>query len=84
MNSEERFEAIAQQYETVADELQLAIDHLHDVAMHFRNAELARAGAHAFSTQGHIKKAETLLSELAVLQAENSFARSTKRRQKGI
>jgi len=72
MSQDAFLEDVAKQYEELAVELELAVAHCHTVATHFRNKELARAGAHGFSIHGHMKKAEEMLTNLAKLHAEKS------------
>lgn len=68
----EPFEGIACRYEEVVAELELAIAHLKTTAAHFREKELARAGAHAFAVTGHLKKAEQKMDALAILHANHA------------
>lgn len=77
MSNQRFLEDIAKQYEDLAIELELAVAHCHDVAAHFRNKELARAGAHGYSVHGHMKKAEEMLTKLAKLHAEKSVPNQT-------
>jgi hypothetical protein len=48
--------------------------HAHTAAMHFRNREIPRAGAHVLAVNGHLVKLCRLLEDIAVEHAEKSSA----------
>lgn len=64
--TEEVFESIARRYET------LAAEHGRVAARHYRDREAPRGCAHAFAAQGHVRAAQDLMDELAVLHARRS------------
>ncbi len=66
----------AQRLEKLATEAKLVADHALVAATHFRNAELARAGAHGFAAEGHLANARRLLEEVAVHWASRSIAQA--------
>ncbi len=66
----------AQRLEKVAAEAKLVADHALVAATHFRNGELARAGAHGFAAQGHLANVRRLLDEVSVDWASRSVPRA--------
>ncbi|MCB1693479.1 MAG: hypothetical protein KDI19_12000 [Pseudomonadales bacterium] len=59
-------------FEKIAEELNVAADHARITAKHYRNAEVARAGAHAFALQGHVSNARELFHASARLHASKA------------
>ncbi len=68
----EKLEASAKQYDSIAQELVKAADHYRTAARHFRNQEIPRGSAHAYAGLGHINKAELLIKSESIKHAENS------------
>jgi hypothetical protein len=66
----------AQRLEKIAAEARLVADHALVAATHFRNAELARAGAHGFAAEGHLVNVKRMLDEVAVHWASRSVAQA--------
>jgi hypothetical protein len=62
----ERLEQAAQLYDAAAAELDTAAGHARRAAEHFRNGEVPRGAAHAWSTRGHLLAAERALDEQAL------------------
>ena len=65
-------EDVAKRYDELADELEVAAAQARRTAGHFRDGSLARGPAQAFSVQGHLVRAQRLIEELAVLQADRT------------
>ena len=61
-----RLEQTAQLYDAAAAELDIAAAHARRAAEHFRNGEVPRGAAHAWSTRGHLLAAERALDEQAL------------------
>ncbi len=61
----ERLEAAARLYEEVAKELDIAARHCERSAEHFRNGDVPRGTAHAWSARGHMLEAGQRLDEQA-------------------
>jgi hypothetical protein len=61
----ERFDLIAREAESLAA-------HARTAAAHFRNREIARAGAHAFALEGHLVNIRRALDEAAIEHAGRS------------
>ena len=64
----------AVRFDKIAAELETAATHAKIVALHYRNHEVARAGAHSLAMQGHLVNANDLFNESARVHA--SFART--------
>jgi hypothetical protein len=69
-------EATARLYDEVARELQLALEHCHVAAQHFRDELVPRGTAHAWAARGHLLNAEALLDEQAREHASRSVPRA--------
>ena len=68
----ERLDAIASLYDEVAAELERAAEHARTAAQHFRDENVPRGCAHAWSTHGHVREAEARLDEHAREHARRS------------
>ena len=62
----------AENYDKIADELELALRHYRTAANHFREKEVPRGCAHAYAGWGHVNKAEAILKSESINHAENS------------
>ena len=67
-------EVQAERFDKIAAELEAAARHAKIVAIHFRNQEVARAGAHSLAMHGHVVNANNLFEEGARVHA--SFSRT--------
>ena len=65
-------EAQALRFDQIAREAEALAAHARDVAVHFRNNEIPRAGAHAFAVDGHLASITRLLSESAIEHSRRS------------
>lgn len=70
--TEDTPEAAAARYERPAGELERAAEPARVEATHYRDRNVPRGCAHAFAVQGHMRSAQGLLDELAVLHASKS------------
>jgi hypothetical protein len=61
----ERLDAVARLYDEVAAELERAAEHARTAARHFRDENVPRGCAHAWSTHGHLREARARLDEHA-------------------
>jgi hypothetical protein len=68
----ETLQESARLYEDAAAELELAAQHCRTAAGHFRNSEVPRGAAHAWSAQGHVHEAQERLSRQARMHAGKS------------
>jgi hypothetical protein len=66
------FERSAARMDAIAEELELARQHVRTSAARFREEEPARAGAHAFAALGHLRQALRLLDDAAIAFAHRS------------
>jgi hypothetical protein len=62
----------AKRFDAIATEAAALADHARIAATHFRNAEVARAGAHALALQGHLVNLGRILDEIAVVHASRA------------
>jgi TPR repeat protein len=62
----QHLEAAARLYDQAAEELDKAAAHARRAAEHFRDGEIPRGAAHAWSTRGHVLAAEQSLDEQAL------------------
>ena len=62
----------ADRFELIASEAERAAAHARTAASHFRNREIAPAGAHALALEGHLVSMRRALDEIAVEHAEKS------------
>lgn len=68
----EDLEDQAVRFDKIVAELKTAARHAEIVAIHFRNREVARAGAHSLAMQGHLINANGLFEEGARIHASFS------------
>ena len=59
----------AERFDKIAREADALAAHARTAAAHFRNAEIPRAGAHAFSVDGHFASIKKLLADAAIEHA---------------
>jgi acetyl esterase/lipase len=62
----------ASRFDLIASEAESAAAHARTAAVHFRNFEIPRAGAHAFALEGHLANIRRVLDEAAVEHAGRS------------
>lgn len=62
----------AKRFDALAEEAAKAAEHARIAAIHFRNAEVPRAGAHALALEGHMINARRILDEIAVVHASRA------------
>lgn len=59
-------------FDAIADELELAVAHCKTAASHYRDENIPRGAAHAWSASGHLETARALLID----QSRDHAARS--------
>ena len=62
----------ARRFDALETELRLAADHARVSALHYRNTEIARAGAHALAMMGHLANAHAHFEEAAIDHAAHA------------
>ena len=67
-----KLEQTAKEYEKIALELEVAVQHFKSASQHFKNKEVPRGAAHAYAGWGHLNKVEVLLKAESINHAENS------------
>ena len=65
-------DAVAARYEEIAAELERAAEHARTAAGHFRDENVPRGAAHAWSVHGHLREADAKLDAQAREHARNS------------
>ncbi len=68
----ERLGQAAALFDEAAAELDQAAAHARVAAQHFRDGEVPRGAAHAWSARGHLLKAESALDRQAIEHSERS------------
>ena len=68
----ERLDKVAELYDEIATELDQASAHARTAARHFRDEDVPRGAAHAWSVRGHLLEAEDRLDDQAREHASHS------------
>ena len=72
VDKDEARERQSQRLQSIAREAEQLAAHARSTATHFRDREIARAGAHALALEGHLVMIRRLLDEIAISHAEKS------------
>ena len=65
-------EAVAERFDEVAAELERALAHCRVAASHFRADEVPRGCAHALALQGHLRRSQRGVDEIAEAHASRA------------
>lgn len=68
----EKLEAVAKGFESLASELESAVAHAKIAATHFRSQEVPRGCAHAVAVQGCLAEAQELMNEFMKAHRESA------------